>query len=71
MILMLSASQCDFATYPSTAKFLVADGSAKRMPSSSGLAITWQPRLDLVRDRVSSTRISSFIGQKEYTHTSQ
>ena len=65
---MLSASQCDFATYPSTAKFLVADGSAKRMPSSSGLAITWQPRRDLIRDRVSSTKISSFIGLRKKIH---
>jgi hypothetical protein len=40
-------SQCGFGTCPSTAKFLVAAGSANRMPSSSGLAITWQPRRDL------------------------
>lgn len=32
---------------PSTAKFLVAEGSFKRSPLSSRLAITWQPRRDL------------------------
>ncbi|CAN7089358.1 unnamed protein product [Brassica rapa subsp. narinosa] len=35
-----------FGTNPSTAKFLVAEGMAKRNPSSSGLAMTWHPCRD-------------------------
>lgn len=41
--------QCGFGTNPSTAKFRVAAGNANRIPSSSGFAITWQPRRDLQR----------------------
>ncbi|CDY22112.1 BnaA09g01410D [Brassica napus] len=40
------ANSDGFGTNPSTAKFLVAEGMAKRNPSSSGLAMTWHPCRD-------------------------
>ena len=61
-------SQCDFETYPSTLKCTVSAGSFNRMPSSSGLATTWQPRWDLKRDIVSSTETISSVGFRKKIH---
>jgi hypothetical protein len=66
--IIILCSQCDFVAYPSTAKFLVAAGCAKRMPSSSRLAITWQPRRDLKRDPVSLLKIMRFFGFTKEIH---